>query len=79
MGCDRRILVRAGHELGVPIGKTIIAYGFGDSWTNLLQPFWAIPLLDITRTRARDVFGYTIALMILIAPVAAVTLTLIPY
>ncbi|GBF09008.1 short chain fatty acids transporter [Aeropyrum pernix] len=73
------ILVRAGHELGVPIGKTIIAYGFGDSWTNLLQPFWAIPLLDITRTRARDVFGYTIALMILIAPMAAVTLTLIPY
>ncbi len=73
------ILVRAGHELGVPIGKTIIAYGFGDSWTNLLQPFWAIPLLDITRTRARDVFGYTIALMILIFPVAALSLTLIPY
>ena len=73
------ILVRAGFELGVPVGKTIIAYGFGDSWTNLLQPFWAIPLLDITRTRARDVFGYTIALMILIFPVAAVTLTLVPY
>ncbi|MCE4603577.1 MAG: short-chain fatty acid transporter [Aeropyrum sp.] len=73
------ILVRAGAELGVPVGKTVIAYGFGDSWTNLLQPFWAIPLLDITRTRARDVFGYTIALMLLIAPVAAITLTLIPY
>jgi len=73
------ILIRASHELGVPIGKTIIAYGFGDSWTNLLQPFWAIPLLDITGTRARDVFGYTIALMILIFPVAVLSLTLIPY
>ena len=73
------ILVRASFELGVPVGKTIIAYGFGDSWTNLLQPFWALPLLGITGTRARDVFGYTIALMILIFPVAAITLTLIPY
>lgn len=73
------ILVRAGYDLGVPVGKTIIAYGFGDSWTNLLQPFWAIPLLDITRTRARDVFGYTITLMILVFPVAALSLTLIPY
>ncbi|MEB3773767.1 MAG: TIGR00366 family protein [Desulfurococcales archaeon] len=73
------ILVRAGHQLGVPVGKTIISYAVGDAWTNLLQPFWAIPLLHITSTRARDVFGYTIALMILIAPVIAICLALIPY
>ncbi|MCE4599475.1 MAG: TIGR00366 family protein [Desulfurococcales archaeon] len=73
------ILVRAGHALGVPVGKTIMAYAVGDAWTNLLQPFWAIPLLHITATRARDVFGYTIALMILIAPIIAIGLTLIPY
>jgi len=73
------ILVRAGHALGVPVGKTIIAYAVGDAWTNLLQPFWAIPLLHITSTKARDVFGYTIALMLLIAPIIALGLTLIPY
>ncbi len=73
------ILLRASHQLGVPPGKTIIAYGLGDSWTNLLQPFWAIPLLHITGMRARDVFGYTIALMLLIAPIIAVCLTIVPY
>ena len=73
------ILIRAGHALGVPIGKTIIAYSVGDAWTNLLPPFWAIPLLHITNTRARDVFGYTLTLMLLIAPVIALGLLLIPY
>ncbi len=73
------ILIRAGYQLGVPVGKTVIAYAIGDAWTNLLQPFWAIPLLHITGTRARDVFGYTVALMILIAPIIALALALVPY
>ena len=47
------IITRTSHQLGVPIGKAIIAYAAGDQWTNLFQPFWAIPLLAITGTRAR--------------------------
>jgi short-chain fatty acids transporter len=72
-------LIRAGQNLGVPIGKTIIAYGTGDAWTNLLQPFWAIALLGITGMRARDMFGYCIMLMLLLAPFFAILLTWLPY
>jgi len=70
---------RAAMELGVPIGKAIIAYGAGDQWTNLFQPFWAIPLLGICSVRARDVFGYCITLMLLAAIFYALALTFIPY
>ncbi|WP_290902912.1 short-chain fatty acid transporter [Ferroglobus sp.] len=70
---------RAAMELGVPIGKAIIAYGAGDQWTNLFQPFWAIPLLGICAVRARDVFGYCITLMLFAAVFYALALTFIPY
>jgi len=72
-------LIRAGQNLGVPIGKTIIAYGTGDAWTNLFQPFWAIALLGITGMRARDMFGYCITLMFALVPFFAILLTWLPY
>ncbi len=73
------ILVRASAALEVPVGKTIIAYAAGDMWTNLFTPFWAIPLLGITGTRARDVFGYCIALLILTTIPFVIGLAFLPY
>jgi short-chain fatty acids transporter len=70
---------RAAMDLGVPMGKAIIAYSAGDAWTNLFQPFWAIPLLGICAVRARDVFGYCITLLILSFFFFAIGLTVIPY
>ncbi|MEF8824930.1 MAG: TIGR00366 family protein [Halapricum sp.] len=66
-------------DLGVPAGKAIIAYGVGDMWTNMFQPFWAIPLLGITRMRARDLLGYTLILLAVLAPVFGLGLFLLPY
>jgi len=47
------------------IPKSILALAYGDGWTNMLQPFWAVPLLAITGLRARDIIGYTASVMIL--------------
>ena len=41
------------------------AYGVGDAWTNLFNPFWAIALLAITQVKARDMFVYSIAILIM--------------
>jgi len=69
----------AAVELGVPPGKAIIAYGVGDMWTNMFQPFWAIPLLGLTRVRARDILGYTIIVMLALFPMFALGLYFLPY
>jgi short-chain fatty acids transporter len=66
-------------DLGVPVGKSIVAYGCGDMWTNMFQPFWAIALLGITGLRARDIMGYCIMLMIVSAPFIALGLYFFPY
>jgi len=70
---------RASVLVGVPAGKMIIAYATGDQWTNLFNPFWAIALLAITQVRARDMFGYCIAMLILAIIPYALGLTFIPY
>ncbi len=72
-------VLRAAQELNVPIGKTIIAYSVGDAWTNLFQPFWAIPLLGITGIKARHMFGYCITMLFALIPFLAIALSVIPY
>lgn len=32
-------------ELGVDLGKTAMAIAYGDMWSNMAQPFWALPAL----------------------------------
>ncbi len=72
-------MMEAGQQLGVENGQTIMAYAVGDAHTNLMQPFWAIPLLAITGMRARDMFGYAITMMILLTPYLAIILYVLPY
>ena len=73
------IIGQISMDLGVPVGKSIVAYGCGDMWTNMFQPFWAIALLGITGLRARDIMGYCIALMIVSAPFIGLGLYFFPY
>ena len=72
-------MMLAGAELGIPHGQTIAAYVAGDSHTNLLNPFWALPLLAITGLRARDMFGYAITVLLLLTPFLALVLYFLPY
>jgi len=53
------ILLNAGDALGVPAGTTVMAFAYGDAWTNTLQPFWALPLLGIMGLEAKAIVGYT--------------------
>jgi short-chain fatty acids transporter len=53
-------VIRAGRELGVPVTEVAMAYAYGDMATNIVQPFWAIPLLGVARLEFRDILGYEI-------------------
>ncbi len=52
------IMLPAGAALGVADGLTGTAIAWGDAWTNLIQPFWALPALAIAKLSARDIMGY---------------------
>ena len=52
------IMFTAGANLGVDPGLTGMAISWGDAWTNLIQPFWALPALAIARLDAKDIMGF---------------------
>lgn len=63
-GIQGPIALSMGSEVGVSPGKMIMAVAYGDQLTNMLQPFWALPLLAITRVKAREIVGYTAVVMV---------------
>lgn len=58
------INIPAGLELGVSPAKVAMGIAFGDSWTNMLQPFWALPLLGIAKLKVKDIMGYCMMTLI---------------
>ena len=52
------IMLPAGVQLGVDPSVTGMAIAYGDAWTNLIQPFWALPALAIAKLNAKDIMGY---------------------
>ena len=45
-------------------GPIIIALSYGDQLTNMIQPFWALPLLGITGLKAKEILPYTLLLFL---------------
>ena len=58
------VIVEAARQLSVPSSKIIMALAYGDEWTNMLQPFWALPLLGITGLKAKQIVPYTFVLFL---------------
>jgi len=59
-------LLEAANRAGADVGKTIIAFAYGDSLTNLMNPFWTLTFLPIMgklmELKTRDFMGYTVFL-----------------
>ncbi|WP_261393573.1 short-chain fatty acid transporter [Microbacterium esteraromaticum] len=53
------IMLDAADQLGVDPAVAVMAVAYGDQWTNMIQPFWALPVLAIAGLKMRDILGYT--------------------
>ena len=71
-------LIPAGNSLDVSVVTITLAYAYGDSLTNLIQPFFAIPILAVTRLRFGDVVGYTFLVASVVFIVTSVAMFLLP-
>ncbi|MDO5605581.1 MAG: short-chain fatty acid transporter [Paracoccus sp. (in: a-proteobacteria)] len=58
------IMLPAAAELGADMARVAMAVAWGDSWTNMLQPFWALPLLGIAGLKARDIMGFCLIVLV---------------
>lgn len=52
--------------MGVDPSVICMAIAWGDSWTNMIQPFWALPSLAIAGLSAKDIMGYCVLTLIFV-------------
>ena len=60
------VMMPAAAEMGVSAARCGMGIAWGDCWTNLIQPFWALPALAIAGLKARDIMGYLVPLLIVV-------------
>jgi short-chain fatty acids transporter len=71
------IVLAASRELGVSYSKIAMAVAWGDAWTNLIQPFWALPALAVAGLGIRDIMGFCLVSLIfsgVVISIAAISL-----
>ena len=54
------IVVKAGQTLGVSNPTIVESFMFGEAFSNIIQPFWAIPILAIAGLKIKDIIGHCI-------------------
>jgi short-chain fatty acids transporter len=66
----------AAQTLGVNYSIIVMAMALGETWTNIIQPFWALPMLGIAGLKVRDIMGFcTLACIwqgIVLVPIIAI-------
>ena len=69
-GVQGPIVMPAGAELLVEPGRSAMAIAWGDQWTNMVQPFWALPALGVAKLSAKDIMGYLVIVLVFTGIVA---------
>ena len=69
------VVIAAAQALDVDMARAAMAVAWGDAWTNMLQPFWALPVLAIAGLKAKDIMGYCLIQLIVSGIVISVGIT----
>lgn len=64
------IVMPGATVLGIEHGRAAMAIAWGDQWTNMIQPFWALPALGIAGLTAKDIMGYLVIVTLFVGVVA---------
>jgi short-chain fatty acids transporter len=72
------VMIPAATELGADMARTAMAVAWGDAWTNMIQPFWALPALAIAGLRAKDIMGYCLVVLVVSGVIIGIGLTVFP-
>lgn len=69
------VMLPAAEALGADIPRVAMAVAWGDAWTNLLQPFWALPVLAIAGLKAKDIMGFCLVQLLVTGVIISLLLT----
>jgi short-chain fatty acids transporter len=56
-------MVDAAKAIGASVPHTSMAVMLGNAWNDLVQPFWLLPALALSKLKLKDIMGYTVIMM----------------
>ncbi|SLN30466.1 Short-chain fatty acids transporter [Roseivivax jejudonensis] len=71
------VILPAAESVGLDQARAAMAVAWGDAWTNMVQPFWALPILGIAGLRAKDIMGFCTVHLLVSGAIIAIGLTLL--
>lgn len=71
------MVISAANELGANLNASMMAVAWGDAWTNMIQPFWALPLLAVAGLKARDIMSSLVFVFLLSGVITALCFLLL--
>lgn len=71
-------MIDAATTLGASQAQTAMSVMLGNGWNDLVQPFWILPALALSKLKLKDIMGYTVVSMLLVGAIYAVTMIVWP-
>lgn len=56
-------MIDAAKAIGASIPQTAMSVMLGNAWNDLVQPFWILPALALSKLKLKDIMGYTVIMM----------------
>jgi short-chain fatty acids transporter len=72
-------VIEAANQIGVSPALAVVSYAWGDMATDIIQPFWAIPLLGMAKLEFRDIMGYCLIFFAVYAVLVSLAFVLVPF
>ena len=57
-------MIEAANTLGASLPQTSMSVMLGNAWNDLVQPFWILPALALSKLKLKDIMGYTVIMMV---------------
>ena len=72
-------MVEAAHAMNASVAQTSMSVMLGSCWNDLIQPFWLLPALAISKLKLQDIMGYTVVMMFWIGIIFTATVVIWPH
>ncbi|SFE59905.1 short-chain fatty acid transporter [Paracidovorax wautersii] len=72
-------MIDAARTLGASQAQTAMSVMLGNGWNDLVQPFWILPALALSKLKLKDIMGYTVVSMLLVGAIYAATMLIWPH
>lgn len=72
-------MIDAANAMHASLPQTAMSVMLGNAWNDLVQPFWILPALALSKLKLKDIMGYTVVMMIWVGLIYTIAVLVWPH